>query len=243
VKFLLLRPCAKYQKSCQRFLKAGLNTVGLGLIDTITDEQALSQVASRIEHLDPSSMLIVTSTVAAELITQDNYRWPDEIKIFAVGSSTGRILAHKGFKPIIPDQASTEGLLALPELSQVKQKKIIVIKGHGGRKDLIEELCKRHAKVEQWQLYSRVSVSKPKSTEGWQAAQINCIIATSGELIEAAFEHFDSKWLHTLNWIVVSKRTADIAAKLGVSVERVFVSSDASDDALITCAKYISERA
>ena len=241
VKFLLLRPQAKYQKSSQRFLQAGLNTVGLGLIDTVTDQQALSQLALKIDNLDPHSMLIVTSTVAAELITQSNYRWPGEIKIFAVGNSTGRILANIGFKPIIPDQASTEGLLALPELNQVKQKKIIVIKGHGGRKDLIEQLCQRHAKVEQWQLYRRVRVSKPNCSEDWQAAQINCIIATSGELIEAAFEHFDSKWLQTVSWIVVSKRTADMAAKLGV--ERIFVSSDASDDALIKCAKHISERA
>ncbi|MFT5674111.1 MAG: uroporphyrinogen-III synthase [Paraglaciecola sp.] len=241
VKFLLLRPQAKYQKSSQRFLQAGLNTVGLGLIDTVTDQQALSQLAIKIGNLDPDSMLIVTSTVAAELITQGNYQWPDEIKIFAVGNSTGQILANNGFKPIIPDQASTEGLLALPELNQVQQKKIIVIKGHGGRKDLIEQLCQRQAKVEQWQLYKRVSVSTPNCTEDWQAEQINCIIATSGELIEAAFEHFDSNWLQTVSWIVVSKRTADMAAKLGI--DRVFISSDASDDALIRCAKHISERA
>ncbi|MFT4938128.1 MAG: uroporphyrinogen-III synthase [Paraglaciecola sp.] len=241
MRFLLLRPQAKYQQSCQQFLQAGLSTVGVGLIDTVTDQDALSQLALKIDQLDPHSMLIVTSTVAAELITQGNYQWPDGIKVFAVGNSTGRILANSGFKPIIPEQASTEGLLALPELSQVEQKKIIVIKGHGGRKDLVEQLCQRHAQVEQWQLYRRVSVTKPNCTEGWHAAQINCIIATSGELIAAAFEHFDAQWLQTVSWIVVSKRTADIAAKLGV--EKIFVSDDASDEALITCAKHLSKRA
>jgi uroporphyrinogen-III synthase len=238
VKFLLLRPQAKYQKSCRRFLQAGLNTVGIGLIDTEIDQEAVSRLALQIEKLDPDNLVIVTSTVAAELITQGKYHWPDGIKLIAVGNSTGQILAENNFKPIIPHQASTEGLLALPELSQVKQLKIIVAKGHGGRQELIEQLCQRQAVVEQWQLYKRVKVAKPKCTEDWHAAQINCIIATSGELIEAAFEHFDAKWLQTVSWIVVSKRIADIAVKLGV--ERIFVSGDASDEALIACAKQVS---
>ena len=238
MKFLLLRPQAKYQKSCQRFIQAGLNTVGIGLIDTEIDQQALSKLALQIGKLEPDNLVIVTSTVAAELITQGKYHWPDRIKIIAVGNSTGQILADNNFKPIIPHHASTEGLLALPELSMVKHQKVIVIKGHGGRKELIEQLCQRQALVEQWQLYRRVNVAQPKCTEDWQAAQINCIIATSGELIEAAFEHFDAKWLQTVNWIVVSKRIADIAAKLGV--ERIFVSGDASDEALIACAKQLS---
>ena len=239
--FLLLRPRAKYKYSCQRFIQAGLSTIGVGLIDTEIDQNALSQLAQKIDKLDHDSLLIVTSTVAADLITQGNFCWPEGIKIVAVGNSTGKILADNGFKPIIPRQANTEGLLALPELNLVKRKKIIVIKGHGGRKDLIEQLCKRQALIEQWQIYRRIKVTRPDCTDDWQAAQINCIIATSGELIEAAFEHFEANWLKTVSWIVVSKRTADIAAKLGV--ERIFVSGDASDEALITCAKQVSKRA
>ncbi|MEI8649658.1 hypothetical protein P4S73_20100 [Paraglaciecola sp. Hal342] len=60
-------------------------------------------------------------------------------------------------------------------------------------------------------------------------------MATSGELIDTAFEQFDPKWLQSLPWIVVSPRTEQIAAKHGINT--IFVSDDASDQALIRRAK------
>ena len=67
------------------------------------------------------------------------------------------------------------------------------------------------------------------------------LMATSGEVIDAAFNYFEASWLKTVNWIVVSQRTAEIASRLGVT--QIDISRDASDQALIQCAQQLVTRA
>jgi uroporphyrinogen-III synthase len=115
------------------------------------------------------------------------------------------------------------------------------MKGFGGRELLHDTLATRGAKVVEWEVYKRVKIDSPIFTQNWQPAQIRCIIATSGEVIQAAFDYFEASWLKTLNWIVVSQRTAEIASKLGVT--QIEISLDASDQALIQCAQQLVTRA
>ena len=135
----------------------------------------------------------------------------------------------------VPKEARTEGLLALNELNHVVDKVIVIMKGFGGRELLCDTLVARGAKVVEWEVYKRVKLNAPVATQDWHATQIRCIIATSGEVIQAAFGYFEASWLKTLNWIVVSQRTADIASTLGVT--QIDISRDASDQALIQCAQ------
>ena len=241
MKFLLLRPQAKCHKSCETFAAAGLSAVGLGLLDTEADQQAVAQLRDKVSKLGAGSKVIVTSTVAAELITQVDCKWPPGMQMFAVGSGSGKILADHGFAVLVPKLASSEGLLALRELAEVKEQDVLVVKGHGGRDTLLEQLKQRGARVTPWELYRRIRVQKPQSTQCWQQKQIHCIIATSGELIAEAFTQLPNEWLKEMPWIVVSQRTADIAAKLGI--KRVVISRDASDESLIICAKQVIDSA
>jgi uroporphyrinogen-III synthase len=243
--FLLLRPQAKCQTSAQAFKQANLSGVACGLIDTVVDEVAISQLPAKIANL-PSCVpdkvyVIVTSTVAAEQCVLMKNQWPKSVCFFAVGASTGRILQNAGLAVVVPQEARTEGLLALTQLNHVVNLSIIIMKGFGGRELLHDTLVTRGAKVTQWEVYKRVKLASPVSTQDWQPAQIRCIIATSGEVIQAAFDYFDASWLVTLNWIVVSQRTADLAFKLGVT--QLDISRDASDKALIQCAQQFITRA
>ena len=232
--FLLLRPLAKYRSSCEKFARAGLSAIGAALIETRPEKDAWLRFSSLTSPAVKPSKVIVTSTAAAELIRQENKAWPSDIQFFAIGASTGEILLEADFKPIIPKTASSEGLLELPELQEVKGHNIIIAKGVGGRKTLTEVLNKRGAVVHEWQLYKRQILPKPIYTQQWHPSEIHCIIATSGELIEAAFAMMDKDWLKSMAWIVVSQRTADIATKLGV--KQITISPEANDAALINCA-------
>ena len=243
--FLLLRPQAKCQASAQVFSQAGLSTVACGLIDTVIDDDAVSQLQAKMADLCCCSAadvyVIVTSTVAAQQCVLMKNQWPEGIIFFAVGASTGRILQNAGLVAIVPQEARTEGLLALPQLNHVVNQSIIIMKGFGGRELLHDTLLSRGAKVVEWEVYKRVKLDLPVSTQDWHPAQIRCIIATSGEVIQAAFDYFEASWLKTLNWIVVSQRTAKIASKLGVT--QIDISRDASDQALIQCAQQLVTRA
>ena len=243
--FLLLRPQAKCHASVQAFKLASLSAVACGLIDTVLDNDAINQLPAKIIKLPSDNetevYIIVTSTVAAEQCVLMKNQWPKNICFFAVGASTGHILQNAGIAVVIPQEARTEGLLSLYELNHVVDQFIVIMKGFGGRELLYDTLLARGAKVEEWEVYKRVKLDTPVSTQDWHATQIRCIIATSGEVIHAAFDYFEASWLKTLNWIVVSQRTADIASKLGVA--QIDISRDASDQALIQCAQQLVTRA
>jgi uroporphyrinogen-III synthase len=236
---LLLRPQAKCQASAQAFNNAGVATVACGLIDTVLDEPAIASLPNKIADLarDQDYKILVTSTVAATQAAQLKSLWPANVQFFAVGKSTAAILEAANIPTIVPHTPRTEGLLALPEFAKVNQQPIIIMKGFGGRELLHDTLVERGAKVTEWEVYKRQRVVTPRSTQDWQAEQIQCIIATSGEVILAAFDYFEPQWLTSLHWIVVSQRTADIAAKLGVT--QITQSRDASDQALIQSAKQV----
>ena len=243
--FLLFRPQAKCQASAQAFKQANLSAVACGLIDTIVDDDAIGQLPAKIAELwslaEQNIYVIVTSTVAAQQCVLMKNQWPGNVCFFAVGASTGRILQNAGLAVVVPQEARTEGLLALPQLNHVDNQSVIIMKGFGGRELLHDILTNRGAKVAEWEVYKRVKLDTPVSTQDWRTAQIRCIIATSGEVIQAAFDYFEVNWLQTLNWIVVSQRTAEIASKLGVT--QIDISRDASDQALIQCAKQLVTRA
>lgn len=243
--FLLLRPQAKCHASVQAFKQANLSAVACGLIDTVIDATAISQLPAKIADLPSHGVkgvyVIVTSTVAAQQCVLMKNQWPKGIYFFAVGASTARILQNAGLAVVVPQEPRTEGLLALPQLNHVVNQSIVIIKGFGGRELLHDTLVTRGAEVAQWEVYKRVNLDTPVSTQDWRAKQISCIIATSGEVIDAAFDYFEESWLKTLNWIVVSQRTAEIASKLGVT--QIDISRDASDQALIQCAQQLVTRA
>jgi uroporphyrinogen-III synthase len=245
VTFLLLRPQTKCQASVQAFEQANLSAVACGLIDTVVDIDAIGQLSVKIadlrSHNEENIYVIVTSTVAAEQCVLMKSQWPRSVCFFAVGASTGHILHLAGFEVIIPHEPRTEGLLALPQLTQVVDQSVIIMKGFGGRELLRDILISRGAKVAEWEVYKRIKLDSPVFTQDWHPTQIRCIIATSGEVIQAAFDYFEGSWLKTLNWIVVSQRTAEIASKLGIT--QIEISRDASDQTLIQCAQQFLTRA
>lgn len=237
--FLILRPQAKCQSSADAFAQAGLNAVACGLIDTQLDQQALNDLPAKVAALAAHSLVIVTSTVAAEQCVLLKSQWPATVAFFAVGQSSADILAKANLPATVPLEARSEGLLALPQLQDITNQSVVIIKGYGGRELLADTLRARGALVSEWELYQRVFIHSYLSTRQWQTEQIQCIIATSGEVISAAFKTFSADWLKTKLWIVVSERTADITARFGVQMKQISISQNASDQALIDSATRI----
>ncbi|MEH6713211.1 MAG: uroporphyrinogen-III synthase [Paraglaciecola polaris] len=236
---LIFRPEQKCAISATRFIAAGLPAIAVGLIDTQACEAALATLPSILSALNADDSIIVTSTVATQLLALRHIRLPQQVNTYAVGASTAQGLIEQGYQVIVPSAPTTEGLLALNELKQLTGKKVVIIKGQGGRQDLAQQLTLRGAAISLADIYQRIKIATPKATQQWQAEQIRCIIATSGEMIESAFEQFDPKWLQSLPWIVVSPRTEQIAAKFGINT--ILLSDDASDQALIRRAKEFLE--
>ena len=75
--------------------------------------------------------------------------------LIAVGQQTQSALQAAGFAAITPEQADTEGLLALPALSSGALEQALIVKGEGGRALLASELRRRGVAVTEWSCYRR----------------------------------------------------------------------------------------
>ncbi len=106
--------------------------------------------------------------------------------IFAVGPGTARALAELGVDGVItPDGQDSEALLALPQLAEVAGKRVVIVRGVGGRPLLADTLAARGAEVHFMECYRR---SVPRADASpllarWQAGGIDAVTATSAETL------------------------------------------------------------
>ena len=236
---LLFRPLKKLASSVERFNQQGINTVGTALIDTVEIPGAAQSFLDDVSTDNKSGICIFVSTSAANMLGQACSDWPEHLDVVAVGPGTQKALRKWGINADIPEYHDTEGLLKMDVFSACAGKDIYLMKGLGGREKLAIELTKRHARVHEINLYERQKLVRPFSTKQWRQEEIKCIIATSGEQLEAAFEQFNHHWLQTNRWIVVSPRIKKMGQERGIG--QIDVSHGASDDTLIGFIKELEQ--
>lgn len=154
--------------------------------------------------------VIFVSSHAVEFCLQalekEQARMPENPSYFAVGRSTAEKLASIGCDAKYPvSRADSEGLLALPELVEVKGKKIIICRGRGGREKLRQELESRGAMVEYVDLYAREATERNKSDINRLIVddKVQAVIIHSGEIMETFLACLNGESLKKLMDIVV----------------------------------------
>jgi uroporphyrinogen-III synthase len=152
---------------------------------------------------------------------QINCRWPDATYL-AVGKSTQKQLIAASGQPVLCPNGrfDSEGLLALTQLKTVKSKRILILRGEGGRDLLETTLTERGAKVDYFQTYKRIKIdlNGHELVKNWQQALINGVIISSAEILNQLFAlvpNKDASWLSELIFYVPSQRVAEQASLLG----------------------------
>ncbi|MFT5209447.1 MAG: uroporphyrinogen-III synthase [Flavobacterium sp.] len=82
-------------------------------------------------------------------------QWPQSLTWFAVGPGTAHHLRIEDLEVYSPSQSSSEGLLAMTELQAPVGKKVLIVRGVGGRETLKEGLQGRGASVDYAEVYRR----------------------------------------------------------------------------------------
>lgn len=106
--------------------------------------------------------------------------------VFAVGPGTARALAAQGVGGVVtPDGQDSEALLALPQLADVARKRVVIVRGVGGRPLLAETLAARGAQVDFLECYRRVlpQADAAPLLARWQAGGIDAVTVTSAETL------------------------------------------------------------
>jgi uroporphyrinogen-III synthase len=136
--------------------------------------------------LATADMVIFISPNAAQFGMAAIRTLPATIRTFAVGPGTARALETQGVDGVVtPDGQDSEALLALPQLQDVVGKRVVIVRGVGGRPLLAESLAARGAEVHYLECYRRV---RPAADAGpllarWQAGGIDAVTVTSAETL------------------------------------------------------------
>ena len=172
-------------------------------------------------------------------------RMPVNLDYFAVGATTAELLRASGVEVIYPLEATSEGLLALPQLAGVTDQRVLILRGQGGRDLLRQGLVDRGARVDCCELYQRVI---DHSRGGDIAALISkpdrLIIAVhSAELLDALVAVVADRGLaplRSLPVLVPSQRVAGRAQALGFTRAIVAVSA-LPEHMVAACGRWYTE--
>ena len=128
---------------------------------------------------------IFISANAVEYGAPDPGKWPAALVAFAPGPGTAEALAAVGIggARVPATTFDSEGLLALPELSGVAGKRVLIFRGDGGREHLGDTLSARGAFVDYVACYRR---AKPESgvaglSAAFREGRIDAVTITSSE--------------------------------------------------------------
>ena len=157
----------------------------------------------------------------------------------AVGAGTQRALARAGINAIAPARMDSEGLLALPALTQVQAKRIGLITGLGGRGVLQPALEARGAQVIRADVYARTRVPIPEHrwqllADVLQMPQRVALALSSAEALQALLVQLPATLLpalHGIRIIAASERLASIARDAGFN--NIVVAASARPRALL----------
>ncbi len=186
-------------------------------------ETALEQ----FRQLEQFNILLFISANAARIgleIIQQQGDLPENIQIAAVGKATTRALNRAGVAvDILPERRfDSEGLLATPQLQAVDGKRILIVRGEGGRELLAETLRRRGAEVLYAEAYRRTipQIDPDPLLQAWHQDRLDAAVVTSNQsldnLISMVGEAGHAPLLQT-PLVVISERTREVALERGFS--------------------------
>jgi len=243
---LVTRPAGQADDLIASIAAAGGLAIHCPVIEIValadSDNKHKQQCKQQFMELDRFQHVIFISTNAVKFGLQwiDQY-WPQlpiDIHWHGIGRSTTELLRDEGI-PVNDKDAfgamNSEALLLQPDLQQLSDQKVLIVRGVGGRDHLQQVLQQRQARVEYAECYRR-EIAQPSTDLAQQILRngINTVCLNSGESVEnfcqLAGSH-QSPLIRGLLVVVPGDRVAEIAR--GKGFERVICADNASNQAMI----------
>jgi uroporphyrinogen-III synthase len=130
-------------------------------------------------------VFISPSAVRTALATQPP--WPPRLAA-AVGAGTRRELERAGARAIIAPTgaADSEALLAMREMQEVTGKRVLIVRGEGGRGLLAESLTGRGALVEHAVCYRRAKPAADAAAlvAAWRQGEVHALVVWTAQALD-----------------------------------------------------------
>lgn len=146
----------------------------------------VDKFAASLRRLAAADIVVFVSPNAAQFGMAVIRTLPAAARVFAVGPGTARALADEGVPDAItPDGQDSEALLALPQLRDVAGRRVVIVRGVGGRPLLADTLTRRGAEVHFLECYRR---TRPVADAApllrcWNDGGIDAVTVASAETL------------------------------------------------------------
>lgn len=232
---LVVRPAAQANQLVQMLRQLGHAPLCCPLLETRPgcDLPHLGDMLREADLVIAVSMHAVH--FAHYFLLQTGQTWP-HIDYFAVGQASADAFAEAGIQALCPADPRSEGLLALPALQGVSGRRVLILRGNDGRDLIARTLASRGALVHYCATYERhyPELDGDALTRHWQAAGLDSLLITSGELLQrllALVPGPQRPWLYDRLLVVPSPRVAEMAE--GAGFTRIVIAQGASNQALV----------
>lgn len=234
-RILVTRPAAQSGELAQRIGELGGEPVLFPLLE-IGPVDDVGPLQRAIERLDDYALAVFISPNAVDhglLPILERRTWPMALSAAAIGPSTAKSLSERGIAPVIVPEVrfDSEALLERPELAaaRVAGKRVLILRGNGGRELLAETLIARGATVDCVSCYTR---SAPADGSRLQhllcEGRLDALTVSSSEGLRnllALLDEENSERVRGLPTFVPHARIAGEAASLGL--QRVLLTGPA----------------
>lgn len=215
---LVTRPFGLAEPLCNEIEKRGGKTTHFPVI-VITAPENTDSLNTAIDTVKTYDIALFISPTAVKQTARHINLSTLELSIGAIGDATSSALHEEKLNvDIKPEGHNSESLLKHPLLqtASIKNKRIIIFKGEGGRDLLVDTLITRGANVFSANVYKRIIPEHYEPLTKSTLKSIDVILISSGEGLHNLLRMTEEKdALMALKLIVPGERCALIARELG----------------------------
>ncbi len=242
----ITRPIDQAKKLAALITEAGGTPILFPLIEIIplSDYSQFDAVIANIVDYD-WAIFISSNAVQNGMPCLVKYGIPANLKFAAIGPVTASELQSFGVKEVlIPSSRHQDGnenkvrfdsesLLAMPEMTNIAGKKILIVRGVGGRDVLAETLKARGAQVTFAECYQRINpqANCDLLADLYSEKKLHGIVVTSSEAMRHLLDLAGAAgWLKNVTLFVNHARIAELPIQLGL---KVHIAGTAGDEAML----------
>lgn len=240
VRVLVTRPASQAATLCRLVESEGGVPLRLPLLSI---EPVFSPALARLRLATPADCWIFTSANAvrhaAPLVA--GVAWPP--RVAAIGPATAAALGGAPTVTLPLEGASSESLLALPELADLRGQRVLLITGEGGLGQLEPALAARGAAVDRAEVYRRVPLPYPGEVVLSFLRRCGVVVVTSGEALEHLLRLVPGEarpMLRRKPLVLPSARVVERARELGLEGAES-VEGPMSDAALLAACERVAK--
>lgn len=244
LRVLTTRPAAQSQQLQHLLAQAGALAVSFPTLEirTTLTNQDRAQLATKVAECDWAIFQSANAVhCGAQLLPEIRRVITDppstRPRLIAIGPATAAALLALGFHPdLLPEIYNSEGILALPELSNIQGQKIAIFYGENPRLLIEKTIQQRGAVVIAISCYQRACPQYDMTMQVSFLKQTNISIITSSSL-SALYNLYqlwpiaERCWLLSIPLVVVTERMAQQARTWGW--QTILIAANATDQAIL----------